>query len=129
MPATAPPAALVLLPPPPPLAHISIRLPPFRVRSPFIWFQKVEAQFLLANISIQLMRYQHFVARLLPKIPLEISSVISHTSVQGPHDHLKNAILQRTTLSKRKQLLRAAEELGDHTPLQLLTCIYASTSR
>ncbi|XP_064470097.1 uncharacterized protein LOC135384843 [Ornithodoros turicata] len=63
------------------MGHIAVRLPPFWHRSPFIWFQQVEAQFLLAGITNQLTRYRHIVASLPPEVAMDISDVISgHTA-------------------------------------------------
>ncbi|XP_064467981.1 uncharacterized protein LOC135378810 [Ornithodoros turicata] len=121
-PARSPAPAQAIQPTPPAMGHIAVRLPPFWHRSPFIWFQQVEAQFLLPGITNQLTQYRHIVASLPPEIAIDVSDVISGPPGTTPYDRLKAAVLQRTTLSERKRLqqLLTAEELGDRTPSQLL---------
>ncbi|XP_064488359.1 uncharacterized protein LOC135400457 [Ornithodoros turicata] len=106
----------------PGVAHVGIRLPPFWSRSPFIWFQQVEAQFLLAGITSQITRYRHLLASLPPEIAMDVADIIANPPAQNPYDHLKSSILQRTTISERTRLqqLLHSEELGDRRPSQLL---------
>lgn len=110
-----------------PMAHVAVRLPPFWHRGPHIWFQQVEAQFLLAGITSQLTKYRHIVSSLPPEIAMDVADLIASPPPQAPYDQLRTAVLQRTMMSERKRLqqLLNAEELGDRRPSQLLRAMQA----
>ncbi|XP_064462469.1 uncharacterized protein LOC135373139 [Ornithodoros turicata] len=120
--ATAPAAAAM-----PPMSHVAVRLPPFWHRGPHVWFQQVEAQFLLAGITSQLTKYRHIVSSLPPEIAMDVADLIASPPPQAPYDQLRTAVLQRTMMSERKRLqqLLNAEDLGDRRPSQLLRAMQA----
>lgn len=108
--------------PPTAIAAVSIKLPPFWDRNPATWFIQAEAQFHLSGITSQHTKFYHVISALSPTAAEEVYDIIATPPSDTPYDHLKNALLKRTTGSDRSRLrqLLSAEELGDRRPSQLL---------
>ncbi|KAH9578573.1 hypothetical protein MS3_00004718 [Schistosoma haematobium] len=99
-----------------------INVPPFSRLNPRIWFAQVEVQFQRRNIRSQASKYS-FVLGLLPtEVASEVSDLIDNIPAPNPYDQLKQAIIQRTSLSDEKRLQQLLHhcELGDKPPSQLL---------
>jgi hypothetical protein len=50
--------------PPVEVSRVAVRLPPFWAERPAIWFAQAKAQFTLAGISIEKMKFCHMIAQL-----------------------------------------------------------------
>ncbi|CAH8674423.1 unnamed protein product [Schistosoma haematobium] len=99
-----------------------INVPPFSRLNPRIWFAQVEVQFQRRNIRSQASKYS-FVLGLLPtEVASEVSDLIDNIPAPNPFDQLKQAIIQRTSLSDENRLQQLLHEceLGDKSPSQLL---------
>ncbi|XP_064479967.1 uncharacterized protein LOC135393482 [Ornithodoros turicata] len=64
----------------------------------------------------------HLISALTPSAATEVYDILASPSPSTPYHQLKQALLQRTTLSSRSRLqqLLSTEELGDRRPSQLL---------
>ncbi|VDP32536.1 unnamed protein product [Schistosoma margrebowiei] len=99
-----------------------INMPPFSRLNPRIWFAQVDVQFQRRKIRSQTSKYS-FVLGLLPtEFSSEVSDLIDNVPAFNAYDHLKQAIVQRTSLSDEKRLQQLLHEceLGDKSPSQLL---------
>ncbi|KAH7973600.1 hypothetical protein HPB49_003028 [Dermacentor silvarum] len=88
--------------------RVAIKLPPFPVDSPEVWFAQVEAQFSLARITQDQTRYDYVVAHLDARYANELS------------EEQKIRQLQSAELSKRKpsQLLHRMRALASNMQVQ-----------
>ncbi|VDP72406.1 unnamed protein product [Schistosoma curassoni] len=90
--------------------------------NPRIWFAQVEVQFQRRSIRSQTSKYS-FVLGLLPtEVASEVSDLIDNIPASNLYDQLKQAIIQRTSLSDEKRLQQLLHEceLGVKSPSQLL---------
>jgi hypothetical protein len=102
----------------------SIALPPFWGNRPELWFSMAEAKFNLASTRItkEETKFYHVLTVLSPEIAAEVADVITTPDSTEPYTRLKEAIIERLSLSetqKLKQLL-SGQELGSRKPSQLL---------
>lgn len=96
----------------------SLKLPPFWMSKPEIWFTQVEAQFNVARILSDRKRYDHVIANL----PMEIINNIYDIIVSPPdvdlYGNLKDVIITRLSSSEEKRLddLLSGSQMGDKKP-------------
>ncbi|KAJ3623559.1 hypothetical protein MTP99_019778 [Tenebrio molitor] len=100
----------------------SIALPPFWGNRPELWFSMAEAKFNLASTRItkEETKFYHVLTVLSPEIAAEVADVITTPDSTEPYTRLKEAIIERLSLSetqKLKQLL-SGQELGSRKPSQ-----------
>ena len=57
--------------PQPHVSAVSVKLPPFWLADPAIWFLQVEAQFTLKGIVQQRTKFDHVIAVLAPEVATE----------------------------------------------------------
>lgn len=104
------------------VCRVAVKLPTFWVDKPAIWFAQVEAQFQIANISGDSTKYNYVVGHLDQKMAGEVEDIITNPPVEGKYDKLKEALIQRLSVSQEKRVrqLLSDEELGDRKPSQFL---------
>lgn len=105
------------------VSAVSLKIPPYWVADPSLWFYQVETQFSLGNISVSRTKCDHVIAHLPMDVISEVRDVLPQlTGTTDPYGTLKEAILRRTSISQRARLqqLLSTEELGDRRPSQLL---------
>ncbi len=85
----------------------------------------MKAQLSTHNIKSQETRFDYVIASLAPDVAHEVRDLLLKPPSNNPYDALKEALVQRTTLSERRSLqqLFNSEELGDRKPTQLLRWI------
>ena len=121
------PAQPLEQPPPASNAHmltttVQLKLPPYWPSDPQLWFAQVEAQFNTRRITSQATRFDYVIASLAPEVAHEVRDLLLKPPTAHQYDTLKDALIQRTTLSEQRRLqqLFSTEELGDRKPSQLL---------
>ena len=109
-----------LLDEPPLSSHI--RLPPFSMSNPRLWFAQVEAHYRAHRIRSQSVMYSYVVTALTPEIAEEVEDFITDMPEKDPYNTLKDAVISRTAVSDQRRLdeLFSNVEIGDRTPSQLL---------
>lgn len=103
------------------VSNMQVRLPPFWMKNPAVWFTQVEALFDLRRITSEHVKYLHVVSTLPSEVADEFDDVLSVPHPSEPYEHFKAIVLTRKTIlecSRLQQLLNA-EELGDRRPSQL----------
>lgn len=103
------------------LHKVSVKIPPFWIDKPEIWFYQVEAQFRISNISAEETKFNYLVSQLDPKFVENIWDIISSGS-QTKYSDSKARLLNlfKESESARIQRLITGIELGDLKPSQLL---------
>ena len=97
---------------------VSLKLPPYWLHDPQIWFAQVEAQFATRGITVQQTMFDYVVAYLTPDIAIEIRDLILKPPEESPYNVLKGQLIKRTGASEQRRLLQllSTEELGDRKP-------------
>ena len=82
----------------------------------------MDAQFTNHHITSQKSKFEYVVASLSPEYASEVRDLILSPPATNPYDSLRETLIKRTTASEQKclQQLLHTEELGDHSPSQLL---------
>lgn len=96
---------------------VSVKLPPFWIRSPRIWFTKVECQFALQNVSTESTKFAHVMSVLNEEVAEKVMDVIENPG-DTPYTSLKQALIEQYTISeeRRVQELLAETDMGDRKP-------------
>lgn len=100
---------------------VSVKIPPFWVDKPELWFVQIEAQFLINGITQEDTKFNYIVSQLEAKYIETIYDIIKSKDDQK-YTTAKNRLLQTFKESeniKMKKLLTGLE-LGDMKPSQLL---------
>lgn len=102
--------------------HGPVRVPSFWADKPKLWFANVEAQFAIAGINEEAVRYAHVLANLDSKTADIVEDIISETPEINQYQELKTALITRLSASQetRFKILLEREEMGDRTPSQFL---------
>ena len=95
-----PPASVSnVSPPTDEVATVSLKLPPFWTHKPNTWFNQIEAQFALKNISNDQTKYFYIVAALDADTADRIEDTIDNPPSCNKYDTIKEKLLQAFTLS------------------------------
>lgn len=101
--------------------RVAVKLPPFWVDSPEVWFAQVEAQFSLARITQDRTRYDYVVAHLDARYANEVRDILTNPPTANPYEHLKTALIRRLSLSEDQKIRQLqSAELAERKPSQLL---------
>ena len=100
---------------------ISIKIPPFWIERPEIWFHQIEAQFMINGITQEKTKFNHIVAQLEPHMVENIYDIIQNDS-ENKYTIAKDRLLAIYKESEEKRLkkLLTGLEIGDQKPSQLL---------
>ena len=101
---------------------IAVKLPPFGMGNPRVWFIQLEAYFRFRRITCQSTMFSYVATQLPTDIACEVIDLLDPMPKDAPYDRLKAALLRRISASEeaRFQQLLSGIELGDRTPSQLL---------
>ena len=104
----------------PRVSAVQIKLPPFWLKDPILWFAQVEAQFLTRGITVSKTKLDYVVSCLAPEYATEVR--VPEPSAEQPYETLKAQLTKRTSASEQQRIqeLLSTEELGDRTPSQML---------
>ncbi|KAH7936849.1 hypothetical protein HPB49_005747 [Dermacentor silvarum] len=84
--------------------RVAIKLPPFWVDSPEVWFAQVEAQFSLARITQDRTRYDYVVAHLDARYANEVRDIRANPPTANLYEHLKTALIRRLSLLEEQKI-------------------------
>lgn len=102
-------------------SKVSIKIPPFWIEKPEMWFFTVEAQFKISGITAEETRFNYLVSQLDPEFLENIWDIVQ-SSDPNKYSAAKERLLGtfRESEAKRIQRLLTGLELGDMKPSQLL---------
>lgn len=102
--------------------RVGVRIPPFWPNDPSLWFNQIEAQFALANITSDSTRFYYVTSQLEHQYAAEVKDIICTPPETGKYEKLKGELIRRLSVSKNKkvQQLLMHEEIGDRKPSQFL---------
>lgn len=102
--------------------RVGVRIPPFWPNDPALWFEQIEAQFILANITNDSTKFYYVTSQLEFQYAAEVKDIISSPPDIGKYESLKGELIRRLSVSKNKkvQQLLMHEEIGDRKPSQFL---------
>ncbi|XP_063826514.1 uncharacterized protein LOC135075999 [Ostrinia nubilalis] len=101
---------------------VGIRIPPFWLEEPALWFAQLEAQFAVSGISSDQTKFHYLVSQLDRQFAIEVRDIITDPPAENKYGKLKQELIKRLspTPEKRYKQLLTHEELGDRTPSQFL---------
>lgn len=110
---------------PPNQSHIdrvAVKPPPFWKTDPKIWFLQLEAQFELANITIDSTKFNYVVSAVDTEILTQVTDILTNPPASGRYLAIKERLINIYSDSSEQRLRRllAGLELGDKRPSQLL---------
>lgn len=99
---------------------INLKVPEFWPNKVVLWFHQLEAQFVLANISSDKVKYSHVISNLDSRTIDEIEDIVSTPPESDKYQAVKERLIERLTDSQAQRVrkLLESEELGDQTPSQ-----------
>jgi hypothetical protein len=104
------------------VSQVAVRLSPFWVERPAVWFAQAEAQFSLAGISSEKTKFFHVISQLDHQYAAEVEDIISSPPEWDPYTALKTELVGRLSPSREQCIsqLLTLEEMGDRKPSQFL---------
>ncbi|GBM01673.1 hypothetical protein AVEN_271928-1 [Araneus ventricosus] len=103
------------------LHKVSVKIPPFWIYKPEIWFYQVEAQFKISGITAEETKFNYLISQLDPKFVENVWDIIrsdSQTKFTDSKTRLLN--LFKESENARIQRLITGIDLDDLKPSQLL---------
>lgn len=102
-------------------SKVSVKIPPFWLERPDVWFRQVEAQFKLSGVKRESTMFDYLVSQLERRYVADILDILD-SGVENKYTLTKQRLLSLYCESDDKQLKRllAGLELGDLRPSQLL---------
>lgn len=103
-------------------SRIGLRVSPCWPEQPGIWFNQIEAQFVLNGVTADHTKFYYIMFQLEPKYALEVQDIFVNPPETDKYETLKKELIQRlsTSQTQRVRQLLEQEELGDRTPSQFL---------
>lgn len=100
---------------------VSVKLPPFWVEKPEIWFCQAEAQFIIAGITTEATKFNYLLAQLEPRFVENIWDLVTSAEA-NKYSLAKDRLLTLFKESEERQIKKLVSELelGDMKPSQLL---------
>ena len=105
----------------------SVKLPEFWMKSPSVWFARIEAQFNTKNITQDQTKYDYVVSALDANTAEEIKHILLNPPTTGKYESLKNELNKtfgKSQFERDSEFLNISS-LGDRRPSALLRKINA----
>ncbi|XP_076299904.1 uncharacterized protein LOC143218557 [Lasioglossum baleicum] len=106
----------------PEVNHVGVRIPSFWPEQPTVWFNQVEAQFVINGVTADSTKYYYVMAQLERKYALEVQDIFANPPAKDKYETLKRELVRRLSASQshRIEKLLEKEDIGDRTPSQFL---------
>jgi hypothetical protein len=103
------------------VSRVDVRLLPFLVERPAVWFAQAEAQFILTGISSETTKFCHVISQLDHRYAAELEDIIISLPERGPNTTLRTELMRRLSPSREQRIRQLLTlEMGDRTPSQFL---------
>ncbi len=104
------------------ISAISLKLPPFWIQQPRIWFAQAESQFETKRILAENVKYHYTVAALDQAVALRVLDLIENPPEDDKYTALKNRLIQTFALSEYERAgnILHIDDLGDRKPSELM---------
>lgn len=105
------------------VSTLAIKVPPFWIERPEIWFAQLEAQFQSAKMVSDRQRFNTLLGQVDAKILAQVSDSVLNPPATDKFKHLKEAIITCFADSEQKKTKKLISDmvLGDRKPSQLLS--------
>jgi hypothetical protein len=100
------------------VSRVAVRLPLFLAKRPAMWFVQAEAEFNLAGISSQKIKFCHATSQLDHQYATEVEDIITSLPDQHPYTILRTELMRRLSPS-RQERIRQLLTLEEMAPLKL----------
>jgi hypothetical protein len=102
--------------------RVAVRLQPFWLDRPTLWFAQAEAQFELAAITSERTKFNHIISQQDHRHAAEVEDVITSPPEREPYKTPKSELVRRLSTSREQRVrqLFMHEEMGDRKPSQFL---------
>jgi hypothetical protein len=87
-----------------------------------MWFAQAKAQFTLAGISSERIKFCHVISQLDHRYAMEVEDIITSPPERDPYTTLRTELVRRLSPSREQRIrhLLTLEEMGDLKPSQFL---------
>lgn len=103
------------------LCRVGVRIPPFYIEKPALWFAQLEAQFMLSGVTADTTKFYFTMAQLDPQYAAEVEDIITNPPAANKYEKLKTELVKRLSATRERDIQHLShEELGDRKPSQLL---------
>ena len=82
------------------LTSVSLKLTPFWLADPQVWFAQVEAQFSTCGVASQKTKFDYIIMSLTPEFATEVRDLILKLPTEMPYDKLKEQLIKCTAASE-----------------------------
>jgi hypothetical protein len=107
--------------PPTEISRVAIRLPPFWAERPAVWFAQAKAQFSLASITSEKMKFFNVISQLDHRYATEVEDIITYPPERDPYTTLKAKLVGRLTPLKDQRIRQLLTlEMGNRKLSQFL---------
>jgi hypothetical protein len=106
--------------PPAEVLRVAVRLLLFWAKRPAVWLAQAEAQFFLAGVNSEKIKFFHVISQLAHRYAAEVEDIITSPPERDPYTTLRTELVRRVSPSGEqtfRQLL-TLEEMGDRKPSQ-----------
>jgi hypothetical protein len=101
--------------PPVEVFRVAMWLLPFWAERPAVWFTQAKAQFTLAGISSEKIKFCHVISQLDHRYAMEVEEIITSLPDQYPYAMLRTKLMRQLPPSREQHIcqLLMLEEMGD----------------
>jgi hypothetical protein len=102
--------------------RVGIRVAPFWLEKPAVWFAQLEGQFALSSITQDATKFYYVISHLKNKYAAEVEDVITNLPPTGHYEKIKAELIKGLSLfeGQRVPQVMMHEEMGDQRPTQFL---------
>lgn len=106
------------------VAAVSVKMPEFWTECPARWFNRLESQFRLANVTRSSTKFDHTVAYLPVQVSMSVAHILDNVdpAAADSYERLKTALCKGFTKSRWELAfeLHSSPGLGDRKPTELM---------